>query len=152
MIVRSVEIVLTIPDNEAETALETLRRLGLDVAHLSRADVYRIELDPRCEQATLEALRDLETIYNPNKHRLVVRSQASPQAGELWIDEPRESGASSQPVQIAGRTLPGVHRIERLAAWRLADEQGKAAPRETLERASDLLLCNPAFQRVQYGR
>ncbi|MGB8203480.1 MAG: hypothetical protein WCE83_02270, partial [Candidatus Baltobacteraceae bacterium] len=76
----AVEVVLTIPDNEAETALATLARLGVPLGGLERADLYRfeielVEIEPVEREALLAALRSLETIYNPNKHALRVRAE-----------------------------------------------------------------------------
>jgi|GEM_PF-401699 len=146
---RYAEVVLTIPDNEAETALGTLRRLGVHVRRLRRADLYRIELDPSAEETLLEGLRQIETIYNPNKHALELRAGDAPQAGEVWIDE--AAGASlptADGVRVAGRLLPGVRRLERLVAWRLFDDGGNPVGAEVVARATESLLCTPAFQRA----
>ena len=43
--IRCVEITLSIPDNEAETAAETLARLGLPGTALVRGDLYRLEVE-----------------------------------------------------------------------------------------------------------
>jgi phosphoribosylformylglycinamidine synthase I len=167
-VVRCVEVSLTIPDNEAETALATLRRLGLELGGLHRADLYRIELDAENADDALARLRTVETIFNPNKHRLELRSQAEPQAGETWIDEagPQttvfdESGPQTTvfdesgpqtTVFAGGQAVRGIKRIERFTAWRLVDAQNLPAPRETVMRANELLLCNAAFQRSLIGR
>jgi phosphoribosylformylglycinamidine (FGAM) synthase PurS component len=145
---RCVEVALKIPDNEAETALATLRRLGLDLGDLRRADVYRLELEDRCADETLDALRSVETIFNPNKHRLSLRSQTEPAAGEAWIDEP----GFEPSITGGGNALRGIKRIERFTAWQLFDAQGNPERPETVTRANELLLCNPAFQRALIGR
>lgn len=146
--IRCVEVSLTIPDNEAETALATLRRLGLELGSLHRADLYRVELVGENADDVLAQLRAVETIFNPNKHRLELRSQVEPQAGETWIDE-----AGPQTVVLAGgQAVRGITRIERFTAWRLVDAQNSPAPRETVMRANELLLCNAAFQRSLIGR
>jgi phosphoribosylformylglycinamidine (FGAM) synthase PurS component len=147
-VTRYVEVVLTIPDNEAETALTTLRRLGVHVDELRRSDLYRIEVEPEREGTLLETLREIETIYNPNKHALRLRSDVAPQPGEAWIDEPKTVDSARGPVHIAGRVLPGVWGLERLVAWQLSDSLGKPASAEVVARAAETLLCNPAFQRA----
>ena len=147
-VTRYVEVVLTIPDNEAETALTTLRRLGVHVGELRRSDLYRIEVEPEREETLLETLREIETIYNPNKHALRLRSDVAPQPGEAWIDEPKTMDSARGPVHIAGRVLPGVWGLERLVAWQLSDSLGKPASAEVVARAAETLLCNPAFQRA----
>ena len=48
--IRCIEIALTIPDNEAETAASTLRRLGLPGIGVSRADLYRFDVGPESVQ------------------------------------------------------------------------------------------------------
>jgi hypothetical protein len=151
-VVRCLEVSLTIPDNEAETALATLRRLGLELGELHRADIYRVELDEPAAKKTLAGLRKLETIYNPNKHRLNVRSETEPHEGEVWIDEPGPEATGDGSLSIAGKVLEGLRRIERFTAWRLLDAQGNPASPQTVTRASDLLLCNSAFQRAQLSR
>jgi phosphoribosylformylglycinamidine (FGAM) synthase PurS component len=152
-VTRYVEVVLTIPDNEAETALATLRRLGVHVDRLRRSDLYRVELDATSEATLLDTLREIETIYNPNKHALELRLGGTPAAGEVWIDEPNldrpgEAASAASSVMVAGRVLPGVRRLERLVAWQLFSERGKPASPEVVARATKTLLCNPAFQRA----
>ncbi len=149
-VVRCVEVWLTIPDNEAETARETLERLGVPLGGLTRADLYRFELDPAAEEGLIRTLASLETIYNPGKHALRVRDDVVPAPGEVWIDEIRH-GAASPPagggIRIAGRELPGVWSVERFTAWRVEGLAG-ADPAEVARRATETLLCNPAFQRA----
>ena len=143
-----VEIALTIPDNEAGTAAATLRRIGVAVDRLERADLYVMEAEPGTSPDALgDSLRHIETLFNPNKHRLRTRG-AAPEPGEVWIHE-RAHGAEEPeegPVRVAGRTLPGVRSIERFTLWRLRDASGAAAAPETVTRATETLLCNPAFQ------
>jgi phosphoribosylformylglycinamidine (FGAM) synthase PurS component len=147
-IVRCVEVRLTIPDNEAETARETLERLGVPLGALVRADLYRFELDASAEDTLVRTLSSLETIYNPGKHALRVREDAAPGPGEVWIDEIRGAGpAASTPVRIAGRELLGVWSVERFTAWRVEGAAGVPAA-EAVRRATETLLCNPAFQRA----
>jgi len=147
-IVRCVEVRLTIPDNEAETARETLERLGVPLGGLVRADLYRFELDASAEEGLVRTLSSLETIYNPGKHALRVRTDAAPAPGEVWIDEIRPSAPpASAPVRIAGRELPGVWSVERFTAWRVEGAGGVPAT-EAARRATETLLCNPAFQRA----
>jgi len=148
-VVLCVEVTLTIPDNEAETALETLQRLGVPLAGLQRADLYRFELEPEAEEGLLKTLRGLETIFNPNKHALRVRESSAPQRGEVWVDEVHPAGPpAAGDVRIAGRTLAGVVAVERFTAWLALGADGGPASPETLSRATETLLCNPAFQRA----
>jgi len=150
-VTRYVEVVLTIPDNEAETALATLRRLGVHVERLRRSDLYRVELDAASESTLLETLRQIETIYNPNKHALELRSDGAPRAGEVWVGEANLESVRKTDVHsviVAGRVLTGVRRLERLVAWQLFGERGKPASAEVVLRATESLLCNPAFQRA----
>jgi phosphoribosylformylglycinamidine (FGAM) synthase PurS component len=144
-----IEIVSTIPDNEAETAAATLRRLGVPAERLERADLYKMEVEPGNEADLLATLSRIETIYNPNKHALHVRRDPNPGPGEVWVHEiAHEAPASRGPVRIAGRTLPGVKRLERYTAWRLADAAGAPASEAMVARATETLLCNPAFQKA----
>ncbi len=169
-----IEVALTIPDNEARTALRTLQRLGVPVSGLERADVYRCEVEGGTFDRTLAAFRSIETLFNPNKHVLRVLPVALPQAGEAWIDErsPRatyagndgaagrnehndgtQPGVGTEPggpagVRIGGRLLPGLHTFERFVGWRLFGEDGRPAPPAVVAAATETLLCNPAFQKV----
>jgi phosphoribosylformylglycinamidine (FGAM) synthase PurS component len=145
----ALEVALSIPDNEALTALATLRRLGIDVGEAHRADVWRVEVDAAQAGAVVEMIRGIETIFNPNKHRLRVRDGVSPGAAEVWIDEPSAPVAfRGPPFVVAGRQLPGVVRLERFVGWRLLDHSGQPAAPELVDRAIETLLCNPAFQRA----
>ncbi len=149
-VTRCVEIKLTIPDNEAETAEATLRNLGVALGRLERVDIYRFEIEPGNDDALIAALERIETVYNPNKHALRLRAEARPEEGEAWIHEIAHEGeppAVAGTVRIAGRILPGVRRIERFTAWRLRDPEGRPAAAAAVTQALETLLCNNAFQR-----
>lgn len=75
MAARYVSIALKIPDNEALTALGALRRMGVPVDALERADVYRAD-------GALDEGR-----FNPNKHVARDVDGDGPRAGEVWIEE-----------------------------------------------------------------
>ena len=134
---------LTIPDNEAFTACEALARRGLPVDAVERADIWRFEVDPAHADGLRRDVATLETIFNPNKHRLKERSSGVPAPGEVWIAPSDESAART----VAGRALPGVSAIRRATAWRLR-AAGTDVPPAVLDRAVAEFLCNPAFQKV----
>jgi len=140
--IRCVDVALTIPDNEALTALATLQRLGVPVDALTRADLYRCDVEENADDALLATLRGSESIFNPNKHRIALRAGANPLAGEVWIDalDAHDGGGR--------RALPGIRRLERFTAWRLFDRDGAPAPTSVVTAAVETLLCNPAFQKA----
>lgn len=150
---RCIEVVLTIPDNEARTALATLQRLGVAAAALERADLYRCAVDESAAGELAATFRALEPVFNPNKHALRLRDGDVPLAGEVWVEmlEPSAAatvpGASDRPVRMAGRPLPGVSAVTRAVAWRLFDAAGSPAEPEIVRRATEL-LCNTAFQKA----
>ncbi len=147
MIARAFEVALTIPDNEAYTALVALQRMGIACAAVRRADVWVFDVDDGAAGGLEATVRDIETIYNPNKHRLLPLADARPQSGEVWIGED-EPHAPPAPVRIAGRTLAGVSAVRRFTAWRLEDAEGRPVATTEVDRAVATLLCNPAFQRT----
>ncbi|HEV2642932.1 MAG TPA: hypothetical protein VGT98_09505 [Candidatus Elarobacter sp.] len=138
---RTFAVTLTIPDNEAFTALETLDRLGLPVARVVRADIWQFDADDDAGDLA-SVIASIETIHNPNKHRLAERESDRPAPGEVWIAPSDEAPASS----VAGRRIPGVRAIRRRTAWRLLDDSGRDVAPTTLDRAVETFLCNPAFQ------
>ncbi len=127
---------LKIPDNTAYTALVTLQRLGVEVSRVERSDVWHFAAGEP-EQLRRRIERD-ETIFNPNKHRLSVLSQASPRQGEVWIEP-----FTPDPV---ARAL----NARRLVGWRLFGASSKAADSATIELAVATLLCNPSIERPIY--
>jgi hypothetical protein len=141
---RAYVITLTIPDNEAFTALTTLARMGLAVDAAVRSDVWIATVDAAHAVALDAAIGTIETIYNPNKHRLEIRTDARPRPGEVWITAHDETPA----ITVAGRTVAGVRGIVRRTAWRLLDEHGVDVPAGVLDRATESFLCNPAFQKA----
>ncbi len=142
MSTRTYAVSLTIPDNEAFTAFETLGRLGLPVAGVRRADVWVFEVDDAAAGDLSATVASIETIHNPNKHRLMERTAAEPEPGEVWIAARDEAPATL----VAGRPIRGVRAIRRRTAWRLLDESGHDVPQAVRERAVETFLCNPAFQ------
>jgi hypothetical protein len=141
---RAYMITLTIPDNEAFTALTTLARMGLPVYAAVRSDVWIASVEARHAAALDGAITTMETIYNPNKHRLEVRDDVRPRPGEVWITAHDETPA----ITVAGRTVAGVRGIVRRTAWRLLDQHGADVPAAILDRATESFLCNPAFQKA----
>ncbi len=141
---RTFAVALTIPDNEAFTACATLRRLGLPVARVARAAIWTFDVEPRAADDLVATVATLETIFNPNKHRLSERAGGRPAAGEVWIATLDDLPLAS----IAGRKLAGVQRIERQTAWQLFAESGAYADSTLLDRAVETFLCNPAFQKA----
>ncbi len=141
---RAYVVTLTIPDNEAFTALTTLNRMGFPVAAAVRSDVWIATVEPAHVAGLDGTIGTIETIYNPNKHRLEVREDARPRPGEVWITARDETPA----ITVAGRTVDGVRGIVRRTAWRLLDEQGADVPAGVLDRATESFLCNPAFQKA----
>jgi hypothetical protein len=117
----SVAVTLKIPDNTAYTTLVTLRRLGIGLARIERAQIVR--------GMNVAQVESDESLYNPNKHRVVALETDAPRPGELWIvqDDP------NRPV-----------------AWRLFSAPGVPASREILESAAERLLCNPAIERAVF--
>lgn len=142
MTTRTFAVSLTIPDNEAFTAFETLGRLGVPAARVVRSDIWLFEVDEAAASDLTATVSSIETIYNPNKHRLVERGSDRPDPGEVWI-APRDEAPATQ---VAGRPIPGVRAIRRRTAWRLLDEAGRDAAPGVLDRAVETFLCNPAFQ------
>jgi hypothetical protein len=148
--IRCIEVRLTIPDNEARTALTTLQRLGVPLAGLERADLYRCDVDDAHASGLADELRACEGIFNPNKHALFERAGDGPSAGEVWVDEPGPSDRATAAVIVSGRTLAGVRSLERATAWRILGPGGSPASAEIVAAAATALLCNPAFQRARY--
>jgi hypothetical protein len=138
---RTFAVSLTIPDNEAFTALETLGRLGIPVTRIVRADIWLFDADDAAHDLA-SAIASNETIHNPNKHRLAERESDRPPPGEVWIASRDEAPASL----VAGRSIPGVRAIRRRTAWRLLDDSGRDVAPAALDRAVETFLCNPAFQ------
>jgi hypothetical protein len=138
---RTFAVTLTIPDNEAFTALETLSRLGIPVARVVRADIWLFDADEGTGDLAA-AIASNETIHNPNKHRLAERESDRPAPGEVWIASRDEAPVSS----VAGRPIAGVRAIRRRTAWRLLDDSGRDVAPAALDRAVETFLCNPAFQ------
>ena len=138
---RTFAVSLTIPDNEAFTAYETLGRLGIPVARVARADIWQFEVDESARDLA-GAIASIETIHNPNKHRLAERESDRPAPGEIWI-APRDERPASL---VAGRAIPGVRAILRRTAWRLLDDAGRDVAPAQLDLAVETFLCNPAFQ------
>ena len=139
---RTYAVTLTIPDNEAFTAFETLSRLGIPVTRLTRADIWQFDVDEALARDLTETVGAIETIHNPNKHRLQERRTNEPEPGEVWIALRDEAPATL----VGGRAIPGVRAVLRRTAWRLLDENGRHVSSDLLAKAVETFLCNPAFQ------
>jgi phosphoribosylformylglycinamidine (FGAM) synthase PurS component len=131
MTMRVVAISLKIPDNAAYTALVALRKLGVHVERVERAEIRFFEDDADVATLTVRIESD-ETIFNPNKHKLAVLDAGAPRSGEVWIE-------SLGPAPPAAPNAIG---------WRLIDARGGPVSRRELDAAIDRLLCNPAIERA----
>jgi hypothetical protein len=126
---RAVAISLKIPDNAAYTALVALRRFGVEVERVERNEVWIF--DDEDVDALTRRIRSDETIFNPNKHRLLVLERPAPRVGEVWIEPLARLGAEPNAI-----------------AWRLFDAHGVPVRRWVLDAAIERLLCNPAIERA----
>ena len=127
---RAVAINLKIPDNAAYTALVTLRRLGIELARLERAEIVRFDDAP--DPATLmAAVEQDESLFNPNKHRVTVLDTDAPRPGEVWIVQDNDN----RPV-----------------GWRLYSLPDLPADRAVLAQSAERLLCNPAIERTIFPK
>ena len=124
----AVAVNLKIPDNAAYTTLVTLRRLGIDLARVERAQIVRDPNAPSAQALAAQVERD-ESLYNPNKHRVTALESDAPRDGEVWIVQDDEN----RPV-----------------AWRLYSTPGAPANCEILVQAAGRLLCNPAIERAVF--
>jgi phosphoribosylformylglycinamidine (FGAM) synthase PurS component len=145
--IRCIDIALIIPDNEARTALATLQRLGVGVAMLERADLYRFDVEDEEANDLVTRVRATETIFNPNKHIMRVRALSKPDVGEVWVGD-LASPIAAGDVRVGRRVLPGVRAFERFTAWRMYGAPGVRANAELVAAATETLLCNPAFQKA----
>lgn len=139
MSLRTIAIKLKIPDNAAYTALTALRRLGVDIARLERAEIWQLE-DSGSEADFTQRVERNETLFNPNKHELQVLSGDRPREGEAWIEQ---LGAQDVPLRIAG-----VAHGRRYVGWRLFSAGHAPADASTVAAAVGHLLCNPAIERA----
>lgn len=144
---RAVAIELKIPDNAAFTALTALRRLGLAIDRVERSEIWRFE--DAGDPATFPArVRANQTIFNPNKHRLIELDRAVPRAGEAWIEKTDEGNEVRE--HLGGKGIDGITASHRYVGWRLLGSNGAPATRETLGAAVAGLLCNPAIEKATY--
>lgn len=147
MTVRTVAIRLKIPDNEAYTALTALRRLGVDVARLERAEIWALD-DAGNDGDFIERVERNETLFNPNKHELQLLGEGAPREGEAWIETLRETADVSDDLARIGRPVVNVLRGRRFIGWRLFADGHKPADARTVRAAVERLLCNPAIERA----
>jgi hypothetical protein len=148
---RTFAVALTIPDNEAFTALETLRRLGLRIGGVRRADIWTFDVDAAAADGLGETIAAVETIFNPNKHEIAERLGSRPLRGEVWIVAREEDVGDKGPatgVRVGGRVIPGVRSVRRRVGWQLLDEVGNLVDPAVLDAAVETFLCNPAFQKA----
>ena len=110
---RTFAVSLTIPDNEAFTALEALGRLGIDTSRVVRADIWIFEGE--LDAGLAAKIGSIETIHNPNKHRLTERQADRPESGEVWI-APRDE-ARARARDFLNR-YPKAAYMSAVESWR----------------------------------
>ena len=144
-VVRAYVVTLTIPDNEAYTALTTLARMGVPVDAAVRAESVSLRVDAEHAAA-------LDRTHRARSRRFTTRTSIGSRCAATPARDRARSG--SPPVDEAP-AIPhrGAHRRRRAgrrAPHGLAavDERGADVPAEVLDRATETLLCNPAFQRA----
>jgi len=141
-VLHTIAIKLKIPDNTAYSALTALRRLGVDVAHVQRADIWQFEDAASSKDVAARVQRD-ESLFNPNKHTLEVLASSKPRPGETWICQ---GEVSCHPEESKD---PEVSKGPRhYISYRLFNEDHTPASQATVEEAIEKLLCNPAIERA----
>ncbi|MDQ2865660.1 MAG: hypothetical protein M3R51_05490 [Candidatus Eremiobacteraeota bacterium] len=142
---RAIAIALKIPDNTARTAQTALRRLGVDAAYLERSEIWRF--DDSGDSATIVArVGRNESIFNANKHRLIVLDDIEPRAGEIWVERLGNGDATRR--NAGGRPIEGATDLRRCVGWRFLRQNGDPENIDLLRRAASSLLCNPAIERA----
>ena len=131
-VLHTIAIKLKIPDNTAYSALTALRRLGVDVAHVERAEIRQFEDAAASEEVAARVQRN-ESLFNPNKHVLEILPSPKPRPGETWIS-----------VILSLSKEDTKHFV----SYRLFTENHTPASQATVEEAIEKLLCNPAIERA----
>lgn len=131
---RTFAITLKIPDNAAYTALTALQRLGFDVAHVERSDVWVVE-DHGEPEDFMKRVAHNETVFNLNKHRITDLGIDQPRPGEVWVEEIGRENA-----------FRGFSTARRYVGWRLMTAHGAPVEEAVLRGATERLLCNPAVE------
>lgn len=134
----TVAIKLKIPDNTAFSALTALRRLGVDVERVERADIWQFAGPASSDEVAASVQRN-ESLFNPNKHTLDVRESPEPQTGEAWV-----STLDATHAVAADASAAAIHHV----AWRLYGKDGSPVSPATVKEAVEKLLCNPAIERA----
>ncbi len=135
----TIAIKLKIPDNTAYSALTALRRLGVDVAQVERADIWQFAGPASSDEVAASVQRN-ESLFNPNKHTLEVLESPAPRAGETWI-------SMIPKVDVMPPGSPKGFAIHYVG-WRLFAENGAPAEPPVVQDAIEKLLCNPAIERA----
>ncbi|HEV3154079.1 MAG TPA: hypothetical protein VGZ02_09780 [Candidatus Baltobacteraceae bacterium] len=138
---RVAAIRLKIPDNEAYTALTALRRLGVEVGRLERAEVWILNDSGNADDFGQRVERN-ESLFNPNKHELDVLTEEHPRDGEVWISE-----IDAHEHQVRVQQVNGGRRY---VAWRLFAHGHVPAAEAAVRDAVEKLLCNPAIEKALY--
>jgi phosphoribosylformylglycinamidine (FGAM) synthase PurS component len=138
-VLHTIAIKLKIPDNTASSALTALRRLGVDVAQVERADIW-LFAGPASSDEVAASVQRNESLFNPNKHTLEVLESPTPRAGETWVSL----------IPKADVAPPGSSKgaAKHFVGWRLFAENGEPASPAAVQDAIEKLLCNPAIERA----
>ena len=143
---------LSITDNTAYTVLVALQQLGYrSLQRVERSELYRLTIaGEEPADAVAHALMRAEVIFNPNKHRLsyFAGSPVSDLDGREWeavVADRDDETARLRRLLGEQFGVRGLERVERSTAWRLY-EADRPAPKERLEWACSVLLCNAYSQ------
>ena len=141
-VLHTIAIKLKIPDNTAYSALTALRRLGVDVAHVERADIWQFEDAAASEEVAARVQRN-ESLFNPNKHALEILASPKPRSGETWICQDEQNCHPEESKDPEASKGPN-----HFVSYRLFTENHAPASQATVEEAIEKLLCNPAIERA----
>jgi len=138
-VLHTIAIKLKIPDNTAYSALTALRRLGVDVAQVERADIW-LFAGPASSDEVAASVQRNESLFNPNKHTLEVLESPTPRTGETWVS----------PIPSVDNPPPGSSKgvAKHFVGWRLFAKNGEPASPAVVKDAIEKLLCNPAIERA----
>ena len=147
---KTVEMIvsLKVPDATAITALQTLKKIGLNkIKDIKKADYYMFSIEGGAEQFKNKICK-VDILVNANKH-LHDFSIKKDSCVKILVKNINDDGSALLAALKNSLGFKNIKKIEKAVLWSLAIDADEKSAVKIAEKAAKELLVNEHYQEYQ---